>query len=419
MAEHSATGSNDFDVIIAGAGPSGSSCAALLGQKGYRVLLLDKAKFPRDKTCGDGVSGKSLHMLAKLGILDKVAAAPNAKINAITFSSPDGTVVRVDVPKVDGKQVAAGYVVRREIFDNIVFANAKSKKTVTVMEETEVTDLLYAKDGKQVCGVKVKPRHGAESQYTAKVVVGADGANSIIARKLGLGTNDEKHWCVGVRQYWEGVKGLEDSIELHFVNVAIPGYFWIFPSDNGRANVGLGILVSDKKKKKLDNLQQLMTDIITKEPLFKDRFANAKPVSEFRGWNLPYASQKRKNYGNGFLLVGDAASLIDPFTGEGIGNALMSGGIAADAIDEAFTDNDFSEKSLKRYWDMLWKEIGAEVQSSYDIQKRVKSRWLLNYVIKKAATKSEIREAIAGTFINTKSRKTYRSPLFYLRMLLP
>ena len=410
---------SEFDVIVAGAGPSGSSCAASLGDKGYNVLLLDKAGFPRDKTCGDAISGKSLRMLQKLGITGKVADAPNAVINAITFSSPDGSVARIDVPSVGGKRRFAGYVCRREIFDNILFQNARSKRTVTAIENAEVAGLVYGEDKKNVVGVSVKAADGGLQEYYAKVVVGADGANSVVARSLGIQQNGDGHWCLGIRQYWKGVGGIGDSIELHFVDMAVPGYFWIFPSDGGLANVGLGMLVSDKKKKKIGSLQKLYEGIIANAPLFRERFAGAKPVSQLRGWNLPNASQKRKSYWPGCILVGDAASLVDPFTGEGIGNAMTSGAIAAGAIDEAFTYNDFSEKSLKRYWDTLWKEIGPEVDSSYDIQRRVKWKWLLNLVIRKAATKPEFREAIAGTLINPDSRNEYRSPLFYLKVFLP
>ena len=118
------------------------------------------------------------------------------------------------------------------------------------------------------------------------------------------------------------------------------------------------------------------------------------------------------------ILVGDAAGLIDPFTGEGIGNTLTSASLAADVIDEAIKLNDFSEKILSRYADRLWSELGNELKTSYRMQRLGTFRPLLNFVMKKAAKSESVRQAIAGTFVNEESRKEFTSPLFYIKMLL-
>ena len=115
--------------------------------------------------------------------------------------------------------------------------------------------------------------------------------------------------------------------------------------------------------------------------------------------------------------MGDASSLIDPFTGEGMGNALTSGFLASQVINEAFAANDFSEKFLKQYYDRLWEELGHEVDISYNMQRYGKHTFLLNLVIGKAARSPEIREMIAGSFVSEEARKGYTSPLFYLKML--
>jgi geranylgeranyl reductase family protein len=407
---------SEYDVIVCGGGPAGSSTAAFLADAGRKVLLLEKARFPRDKTCGDAISGKSMLIVKKLGLYDKIAKAPNALVNAIGFSSPNGTYVRVEVPgRADGTR-EVGFVCRREIADNVYFQNAKSKPNVTTLENTEVADLVFGEDGKSVIGAIAKSADGRQQEYYAKLVVGADGANSVVARKLGVPENDGKHWCLAVRAYYAGVKDVTDAIELHFNKKVLPGYFWIFPSDNGKANVGLGMLVSDVRKGKL-NLSKLMEEIIHTEPIFKERFAKARQVAPIKGWNLPLGSQRKKIYGAGYVLVGDAASLIDPFTGEGVGNAMMSGYIASQVINEAFAANDFSEAFLKSYYDRLWDEIGREMEISYNMQRYGKFTFLLNLVIGKAARSPEIREMIAGSFVNEEARKGYTSPMFYLRML--
>ena len=407
---------SEFDVIVAGGGPGGSSTAAFLSDFGKKVLFLEKVTFPRDKTCGDAISGKSMHIIKKLGLYEKISKTPNAIVNAIGFSSPNGSYVRIDVPpKADGTK-EAGFVCRREISDNIYFQNAKSKSNVTTMENTEVMDLIFGEDGKSVIGVIAKTADGKQQEFYAKVVVGADGANSIIARKVGVPENDPRHWCLAVRAYYTGVKDVEDAIELHFNKKVLPGYFWVFPSDDGKANVGLGMLVSDVRKHKI-NLSTLMEDIIANDPLFKERFKDAKRVTPIKGWNLPLASQRKKNYGDGYVLVGDASSLIDPFTGEGMGNALTSGYLASQVINEPFAANDFSEEFLKQYYDRLWEELGHEVDISYNMQRYGKHTFLLNLVIGKAARSPEIREMIAGSFVSEEARKGYTSPLFYLKML--
>jgi len=407
---------SEFDVIVCGGGPGGSSAAAFLSDAGKKVLFIEKVTFPRDKTCGDAISGKSMAIIKKLGLYEKISKTPNAIVNAIGFSSPNGAYVRIDVPaKADGTK-EAGFVVRREISDNVYFQNAKSKANVTTMENTEVMDLIFGEDGKSVIGVIAKTADGKQQEFYAKVVVGADGANSIVARKVGVPENDPKHWCLAVRAYYTGVKDVEDAIELHFNKKVLPGYFWVFPSDDGKANVGLGMLVSDVRKHKI-NLSTLMEDIIANDPLFKERFKDAKRVTPIKGWNLPLASQRKKNYGDGYVLVGDASSLVDPFTGEGMGNALTSGYIASQVINEAFAANDFSEKFLKQYYDRLWEELGHEVDISYNMQRYGKHTFLLNLVIGKAARSPEIREMIAGSFVSEEARKGYTSPLFYLKML--
>ena len=403
-----------FDVVIVGGGPAGATCATFLGQLGHKVLLLDKAKFPRDKTCGDAISGKSMGVLREMGLLEGIERVDNEKIYGVTFSSPEGYVV--EIPFRTEQNV--GYCARRLVYDNLLFQH--SKKFATTIEEFAVSDLI-AENG-FVVGVKgMGVKDKVPREFRAKVVVGADGATSIIANKLGLDKIDEAHHCVAVRGYYKGITGMTKNIELHFVQSIVPGYFWIFPLDNGLANVGVGLLTKDFKKKKI-NLRDWMLNEIKTNPLFKERFANAEPVSEIKAWNLPFGSKRRQNHGNGFLLIGDAASLIDPFTGEGIGKAMASGKLAANAIHEAFVKNDFSEATLAKYERELAAELDTELQKSFKLQQRGSwningNYWLLNYIVKKAATNKHARNMIAETLSNETARKELTNPLVYLKIL--
>ncbi len=150
-----------------------------------------------------------------------------------------------------------------------------------------------------------------------------------------------------MRQYYANVEGLGDQIELHYVEDILPGYFWIFPLESGYANVGIGMLPQAMKRGQV-NIRHALQRVIA-SPHFRERFARATPCENPLGWNLPLGSKHRKIHGNGFMLAGDAAGLIDPFTGEGIANAMWSARCAADIARAAHDAGDFSEAFLSRY----------------------------------------------------------------------
>jgi len=400
----------EFDVIVVGGGPSGSSCTMFLSKAGRKVLLLDRARFPRDKTCGDGISGRSVGILDELGLLGQFKGKEHQDMFGVTFSSPDGTVAPISSGK-GGR--APGFVCRREVFDDVVFQNAK-KTAARAIEGFFVKDLVM--DNGRVAGVK-GDLEGKETEFRAKVVVGADGAGSVVARKLGARNDDDDHLCAGMRCYYEGVEGMADQIELHFVKEALPGYFWIFPLPGKKANVGIGVMVRDMKKKRL-NLQKLMSDVIERNPVFKERFRNAKRVTDPKGWMLPFATKRLKLAYDGCVLLGDAASLIDPFTGEGIGNALSSGKYASEAIVAAFDKNDFSEAALSVYPKALLANIGNEVDTNYRMQKMSRNPFLLNLVIGKAKRSKEIQSVVSAAILDPNNHKKLIDPMFFLRALL-
>ena len=133
---------------------------------------------------------------------------------------------------------------------------------------------------------------------------------------------------------------------------------------------------------------------------------------------MPLGSTHRKNHGNGWVLIGDAASLIDPFSGEGVGNAMTSGKIAAKHIARALKENDISEANLSLYDKELWETIGPELRTSYNLQKLGRSKLLLNIVIDKAATKPKVREAISGMLANEEAKTQLISPLGLIKLML-
>jgi menaquinone-9 beta-reductase len=404
-----------YDAIVVGGGPGGSTTAVYLTRAGVRVLLLDRAKFPRDKVCGDALSGKSMSVVKDFGLEDEVAKAEHGNINGVIFSSPDSKVVEIPFQRKDGKGRPAGYAVRRIISDNIFFQHAK-KRVAKSIEGFVVTDLVF--QGDAVVGVKGRDSNdGKEKEFRAKLVVGADGVTSVVARKVGQGDLPPEHACIAVRAYYNRVEGMKDKVEIHFVEESLPGYFWIFPLEEGMANVGLGMLMRDVQKKKVQ-LAPLMDRIIKENPLFKERFKNAKAVAPASGWTLPFGSKIRKAFGNGWLLVGDAASLVDPFSGEGFGNATTSGRIAARIGAKAIMMGDVSGRALSVYQTELEATLKPELDMSYTMQRLGLHKWLLNLVINKAHKSEEIRDLLSGMLAKEEVKKEFKSPLFYLKLLL-
>ena len=401
-----------YDAIIVGAGPAGSSAAIYCNKLGLNTLLLDKSIFPRDKICGDALSGKSVKILEELDLLQDLDKLDGAIVNRIIFGNPNHSECELHLNKsLNKRHISHGFVIPRKIFDNYLFK--KASDVSNVVSGFNVEDLIYNKS--QVVGVKGKSINGEQKKYFGNIVLGADGPYSIISRKSGLYNSDMNYTAVGLRCYYENVEDLTDQIELHYVNETIPGYFWIFPAGNKKANIGVGLLKSRAKKKKY-NLQQIMKQVINSKN-FKYRFKNSNALEKPKGWNLPFGNTKRGNHGNGFLLLGDAAGLVDPFTGEGIGNAMESGKIAADIVLKAKKLNNFSNQILSEYDKVLWEYLGSELKTSTLLLKLAHYRILLNFVIDRASRNKNIKNMISGMLANEVPKTELSNPMFYLKTL--
>lgn len=412
----------DYDVIVVGGGPGGATATAFMAEAGLDVLLLEKDAFPRDKVCGDAISGKSVDVLRRLGVVDEVLATEQVGSWGVTFGGPYGDEVAIPFTEELGRRVPPGFVCTRETFDNVLFERA-ARSSADVWEQASVTGLLRAngEDDGPVTGVKVKRkidgRKSTIEEIAAPLVVGADGAYSAVARELGMDQLDEGHYCAGLRSYWQGVTGFHEHnhVELHFVDEAIPGYFWIFPLPDGRANVGIGMLSRVIKQNDID-LKGLLRQCI-EHPRFEERFAQAEQIGSIKGWGLPLGSQPRTMAGAGWMLVGDAASLIDPFSGEGIGNAMIGGELAAQWAEKAATRGDYSADFLQGFEDEVMAYLGDELWLSHAMQRLGRWKWLLNTVIRKASRSDELADTISCMFDDESQRRKLLSPLFYLRVL--
>lgn len=405
------------DVLIAGTGPAGASTSVFLSKEKIKHIIIDKAVFPRDKICGDAMSAKTVGMLKRLDADWQQHFLSNNKSiisTGIQFIASDNTCL--DIPfqlKNIGPDNPPGFVSKRTDFDNSLF-NLVKNEYADCMLNTSIEDIEYTDEGLLA---RIKQDGKTKTIFT-KMIVGAEGRGSIVAKKLAHHTVEAKHYSAGIRAYYSNVSGLhkENYIELHFLKEMQPGYFWIFPLPGGNANVGMGMLSSAVSAKKA-NLKQLMQDAIDKHPVIKERFKTATLQSKVEGWGLPLGSKKRNLSGNRFLLTGDAGSLIDPFTGEGIGNAMVSGLVASRQIKKALAANNFSAAFLKEYDKELYKKLWAELKLGHYLQMLTSRPWLFNFVIRKASRSKELKETISCMFENVDIRKKFTSPLFYLKIL--
>ncbi len=421
------SGSN-FDCIVVGGGPGGAAAASYLAMGGKKVLLIEKRIWPRDKVCGDAVGGKSLGHVKALGVKAKLEATPHFRVTGIVFSSPNGSDVTVPLPEEEVEKMEAGYSLPRQQFDWLLFERATElvlENGGSVIQGAKVTKVFD--DGGQITGVEIGigRRMREKRIYSAPWTIGAAGYLCPVARKIVKELAKEElvdrmHYCGGYREYWDGVKGCEGNsgnIEIHFVDTVVPGYFWLFPLGEGRVNVGIGMVMGllDKNKKKLKDLQ---SEVIRSHPLFKERFAEAKLVEGTgKGWQLPFGSprkgeknQPRRAYAPGALLVGDSASLVDPFSGEGVGNALVSGEMAARHVIE--------NRGGAAYQDELWAALGPELTNSFKMQKMSRRKWLLNWFVGKASRKPVIQEMMTEMIASKEAQENLHSKWFLVKTLL-
>jgi geranylgeranyl reductase family protein len=343
----------EYDVIIAGAGPAGSSAAAVLGKAGKRVLLIDKGKFPREKTCGDGLTYKCLPLLEKLGVtLDfRERAFFRSAGYSITFS--DGS--QITVRRKMGDKEAVVYMMPRFEFDNLLFQNARQYESVCVLEEAMVTRVIQ--NGTWPTEIEVKANGLVRQSFAAPVVIDASGVSSKIAAQLGLAKNDLKNYALTVRGYFDGIAGLEDVVEFIFDKSILPGYFWIFPLGPHSANVGCGTFQHLIVEREI-NLRHLLEEFIRQHPAGR-KLKSASLRGPLKGGKIPLGMDFASRARNGILFCGDAAGFTDPITAEGISFAIESGIIAGETAIDALAAGNFSEGFLQQY-DARWRASFGE-----------------------------------------------------------
>jgi geranylgeranyl reductase family protein len=373
------------DVIVVGAGPAGSVAAMALAQKGYDVLMLDRQPFPRDKICGDGIPAGALDLLYSLGMEEKIRAANFYYIDKLRLVSPKGYTMDADLEEAHHKARSA--IVPRMQFDVLLQQHAVDSGAE--FREAQVKEPIV-EDG-QVRGVRAR-LNGSLSEIRAPLVIGADGVTSVVARALRPDEHEEGHRAVALRAYVEDFEVLPHEVEFYLYDEILPGYAWIFPTAERQANVGLGMRL-DLFREHGHNLKRLLERFL-EMPEIRKRLRPGATVRDVATWQLNFGSQRniQRTY-DGAMLVGDAAGLINPLTGGGIANAVISSWLAASTAHQAFLKGDFRRDSLRMYDEYCQQRLWPGMRRSFFIQQlMVIIPWAIDWLIKRGQSDNEFAQ---------------------------
>jgi geranylgeranyl reductase family protein len=405
------------DICILGAGPGGATAALHLANAGHPCLLLDRATFPRDKICGDALSGKVINELKRIDatLHERLAASPTQIPSwGIDFFAPNGRQLGIPFrPQFDkGTDRPAGHVAKRIDFDNFLVEEVRQRPEIDFRENADVARTERTPEGWQLLD------KAGQEIATCRLLLVANGAQSEFARKVAGHALEPDHHCAGLRTYYDGVSGMspDNFIELHFIKDFLPGYLWVFPLPNGQANVGVGMLSKAVAAKKV-NLRQRLDEILATHPTLAPRFAGARRLGPVRGFGLPLGSKRRPLSGVNYLLLGDAGSLIDPFSGEGISHAMVSGRHAANWAAQAVAIGDCGPAFLKNYDKAVYNRLGQELRISRVMQRLLNFPSLFNIVANRAVNNPTLAETLSAMFMDLDLRERLRQPGFYFRLL--
>lgn len=349
------------EVIVVGAGPAGSTAAGTLAKAGHKVLLLDRAEFPRVKACGDAVPPPAMAILRELG----VEPLPFFHPERLVLVSPRGARL-AQASRPDFR----GGLVPRDKLDHALLRAAE--RLGAERRQLEVTGAVRAPDGR-VLGVTT-----SEGELRAPIVIAADGATSTVARSLGVPRRPEPCQSVALRGYIPTPGYESRDLEIHFFDAAQPAYGWFFPSGPGEANVGIFLRTSVYKAS--GRTLRAWLDEYLQRPDLRARIGGSEP-RDLMSWQLPLFDWDAPRTFDGALLAGDAGAFINPFTGAGIQEAMMTGQAAARAAIEALRSGDTSRAGLARY-EALWRAaLGREMTLSLRVQRLfTRAPWLMDAV---------------------------------------
>ena len=375
--------SEPYDVLIVGAGPAGTATAMALKQANQKLnlLLVDKANFPRDKACGDAIGPGGIAVLEDLGInVDKLGGN---RVNEAEVHGLGGISLSASLAETNAI-VPAGMVIQRQILDNALLKES-SRRGIEVMSGSRLVSL--SQNGSLVQAEVINSASGEQKSLTAKLLVGADGSNSQVRKHSGIATGSGRDTAIAIRAYADLPKEHSSKIIISWIETLLPGYGWCFPLPDGKANVGCGMAVSDYKRTKPD-LKAVLSDYMGFLTAQGIPCAGAERHSTY---TLPCRTIP-EFYSGRVVLVGDAAGMVNPLSGEGIYYALKAAWFLACSVADKLsgTDSDLTS-GLVAYQQSFETEFGDHLKSCHLARKMMGSATMSKLILGAAAENPKIR----------------------------
>ncbi len=404
----------ESSVTIIGAGPAGMTAAFFLAKNKIPVTILEKRSFPRDKICGDCIGGFGLSVLKQMdaGLFDRFVSSEKKLIGTgVHFFGPEHQKVTIRAANKIGDKMTEVALCRRLDFDNFLYEEIKKHKYIDIIQNKNVTDLIKDSGGINIIS-------SDETFLKTKLVILATGAQHALVHKLNGIRQPKKYMAAGIRTYFENINGLnpEGYIELHFLKELAPGYLWIFPLTRNHANVGLGLRSDIVSKRKID-LRQMLKNYINDHPYFRERFKNAHQLSDVSGFPLALGGKNRSISGDHYLLTGDAANLIEPLFGEGIGHAMYSGKFAAEHVMKCLKTNNYSARHNRQYDHAVYQKLGSTLYFSKMMHTIASYPKMIRFIINRVRNDEELKSMFTQ-LINGNISKTPGNGLRFISKLL-
>jgi flavin-dependent dehydrogenase len=402
------------DAIIVGGGPAGASTAFFLARAGARVLVLDRARFPRAKPCAEYLSPQASRILSAMGALEAVDRAGAAHLTGMVVRAPNGVTLRGDFVAEHGFRAFRdrGLALRRIALDPILLGRARCAGA-DVREGAHVTDVVRDARGR-VTGVLVRRDSGERETLHAPLVVGADGLRSVVARRLGLSHASRWPRRLGLVAHFEDFGDMQEWGELHVERDV--GYVGLATVDSGLTNVAMAVPATFARQVSADR-ERFFLDWLRGRPQLASRVRGARLASPVRVTG-PFASHARRSWAPGVALVGDAADFFDPFTGEGIYCGLRGGELLADhalAALGAATES-AADGALARYH----RARRAEFAGKWIVERLIGAAvgWApaMNYFSRTLAARKDMADLLVGVTGNFVPAREVLRPAYLLNL---
>ncbi len=340
---------NNYDVIVMGGGPAGSSIASILSREGRKVVLFEKERFPRHHI-GESLMTDTYFTFERMGLLEKMKQSPFVRKYSVQFANPAGRESRpFYFFEANHHESSVTWQITRSAFDLMLIEHA-AEQGATVHQETAIKRVLF--DGNRAYGVEARMPNGDIQEFHAPVVVDATGQSAMLSNKFKWRVRDPKLRKAVIYSYYKGAHREKDLNGGATLVLRTPlgsnGWFWYIPLENDITSVGV---VADPEylvQGRGQDLAKILNEEIEKVQSVRRRLEGSERVDKIYSI-VDYSYRSRYNSGDGFIIIGDAYGFLDPIYSSGVLLALKMAGLAADSIHDAFNNNDFSGKRLGQF----------------------------------------------------------------------